>query len=97
MFETSKGRYLTRGVDSCIPLLLQIYMWNCVDELPEPRDYLQVFRLHVVDGVQHIMHSTEEPEYEKEHILRDIVETVTAKVYIIDDGDHCTMLLAEEY
>ncbi|WP_423817117.1 DUF960 family protein, partial [Ruminococcus callidus] len=22
---------------------------------------------------------------------------VTAKVYIIDDGEHCTMLLAEEY
>ena len=24
-------------------------------------------------------------------------QTVTQKVYVIDDGDHCTMLLAEEY
>lgn len=24
-------------------------------------------------------------------------KAVTAKIYIIDDGDHCTMLLAEEY
>lgn len=35
MFEKSKGRYLTRGVNNEIPLALQVFMWNRIDELPE--------------------------------------------------------------
>ena len=45
MFEKSKGRYLTRGVDAEIPIELQVLMWQAVDQMPEPKDYLQVFRL----------------------------------------------------
>ena len=29
--------------------------------------------------------------------IAETEKPVTAKVYIIDDGKHCTMLLAEEY
>jgi hypothetical protein len=29
--------------------------------------------------------------------IAEAEKPVTAKVYIIDDGEHCTMLLAEEY
>ena len=43
MFDNQ--RYLTRGVQAEIPLTHQIFMWSCVDELPEEPDYFQVFKL----------------------------------------------------
>ncbi|MDE6004920.1 MAG: DUF960 domain-containing protein [Oscillospiraceae bacterium] len=97
MFEKSKKRYLTRGIDAEIPFDVQLFMWQCVDAMPEPKDYLQVFRLTEQNGLQIIHHTTEQPEYEMTYILTTMTKAVTAKVYIIDDGDHCTMLLAEEY
>ena len=98
MFEKSKGRYLTRGVDEKIPLDIQILMWKAVDNMPEPKDWLQVFNLSVENGLQIIKHTSEQPKYEMTYILTSLLtKAVTAKVYIIDDGDHCTMLLAEEY
>ena len=45
MFESNKGRYLTRGVDAEIPQDIQLIMWEAIDHMPEPKDYLQVFRL----------------------------------------------------
>ena len=71
MFEKSKDRYLTRGVDAEIPLYLQMFLWDAVDNMPEP-------------------------QFEMTYIA-EAKNPVTAKVYIIDDGEHCTMLLAEEY
>ena len=98
MFERSKGRYLTRGIDTEIPIDIQIFMWEAVDNMPEPKDYLQVFNLTVQNGLQVIRHTSEKPKYEMTYILTSLLtKAVTAKVYIIDDGDHCTMLLAEEY
>ncbi|MGN1135604.1 MAG: DUF960 domain-containing protein [Oscillospiraceae bacterium] len=89
--------YLTQGVQAEIPFELQLFMWALIAQLSEPKDYLQVFRLSVSDnGTQHIIHEQEEPEYLKEYDIQ--VDTpINAKVYVIDDGDHCTMLLAEEY
>ena len=89
-------RYLTRGVQSEIPFELQMFMWHLIDELPELRDYLQVFRLTAFDSNQQLIHEQEEPNYYKEYFL-NIGFPVTAKVYVIDDGTHSTMLLAEEY
>ena len=97
MFEKSKDRYLTIGVDEKIPIDIQIFMWEAVDNMPEPKDYLQVFNLTVQNGLQVIRHTSEKPKYEMTYILTTLTKVVTAKVYIIDDGDHCTMLLAEEY
>ena len=90
-------RYLTRGVQNEIPFDLQMFMWYLINNLNEPKDYLQVFRLSVSDnGNQRIVHEQEVPEYRKEYDIH--VDTpINAKVYVIDDGDHCTMLLAEEY
>lgn len=97
MFEKSKGRYLTRGVDAEIPLALQIFMWNRIDELPEKRDYLQVFDLSATEsGLQKIVHRQEQPAFEMTYII-PTDEPITSKVYVIDDGEYCTMLLAEEY
>ena len=96
MFEKSKGRYLTRGVDAEIPLYLQVFLWECVDRMPASKDYLQVFRLSGKHGLQVIQHTAEQPQFAMTYIAK-AKNPVTAKVYIIDDGDHCTMLLAEEY
>jgi len=63
-------------------------------------DYLQVFNLSAAGvggtAVQKVVHRQEEPPYRKEQILASDAP-VGAKVYVIDDGDHTTMLLAEEY
>ena len=89
------GVALTRGVDAEIPIELQVLMWQAVDQMPEPKDYLQVFRLSKESGLQIIHHTSEQPQFEMTYIA-EAEKPVTAKVYIIDDGEHCTMLLAEE-
>ena len=94
MFDSK--RYLTCGVDSTIPLELQLFLWECVDGLPEPRDHLQVFDLKQVGILQCITHRSEEPEYHMEYLLPSD-SPIKEKLYIIDDGDHSTMLLANEY
>ena len=89
-------RYLTRGVQSEIPLELQLFMWECIDSMPEPKDYFQVFRFKAVNNLQCITHITEAPEYQKKYKLKSS-DPITTKVYVIDDETHSTMLLAEEY
>ena len=88
--------YLTRGVQAEIPLELQLFMWECIDRLPEERDYFQVFRLENFNGIQKITHFSEQPEYHKEYLI-PTCNTTTSKVYIIDSEEYSTMLLAEEY
>lgn len=92
----NSNRYLTCGIDSKIPLELQLFMWECVDQLPPERDYLQAFDLEIVGSMQSITHRSEEPEYRKVYLLPS-EKPITEKLYIIDDGDHSTMLLASEY
>ena len=92
----NNNRYLTKGVQLEIPLELQLFMWDCIDNMPEPKDYLQVFNLSAAGVLQRISHSSEEPEYKMEYLMPSEAP-VTQKVYVIDDVDHSTMLLAEEY
>lgn len=94
MFQNK--RFLTRGVQAELPMELQLFLWHCIDQLPEERDYFQVFKLDVFNGKQHIHHFSEQPEYSKEYTI-DLANPVNQKVYVIDDIDHSTMLLAEEY
>jgi hypothetical protein len=94
-------RYITRGVQAEIPLELQLLLWSMVDTMDAPeKDYLQVFKLEHVfresKAVQKITHSQEVPPYKAEHFV-SISEPFTKKVFIIDDDDHTTMLLADEY
>ena len=62
----------------------------------EKRDYLQIFRLSRTVTGQHIEHEQEQLPYRR---TLDVPceDAVGAKVYIIDDGTHVTMLLADEY
>ena len=93
---TSPG-YATRGVTATVPLMLQIILWDLIDSMEvEEKDYLQVFRLSTESGKQKIIHEQEQPEYIKEYLIPS-EEPITAKIFVIDDETHTTMLLAEEY
>lgn len=60
------------------------------------KDYLQVFTLTKTPTGQHIVHEQEQPPYRYElNVPCD--DAVNAKVFVIDDLTHSTMLLAEEY
>lgn len=71
-------------------------MWKLINTMPVDKDYLQVFSLSEANGRQRIKHTQEEPEYYKEYVF-DIDIPVTEKIFVIDDGTHSTMLLANEY
>lgn len=75
-------------------------MWDLIEKLSGEMelDYLQVFEFAIEDGnVQKIKHSQEVPEYEKTYIVPMVEDGIEGKVFVIDDGDHCTMLWADEY
>ena len=90
-------RFITKGVDSEIDPLLQIFMWQCIDTMLPIKDYLQVFRLTVENGKQKVTHTQEKPEYKMEYLINSDAPVFIGKVFVIDDETHSTMLLAEEY
>lgn len=85
------------GVNDTIPFEIQLFLWEAVDNMPAPKDYLQVFNLSIENGLQVIHHTSEQPEFDMTYILTTVNTDITEKIYIIDDGEQCTMLLAEEY
>lgn len=95
-------RYVTAGVNSTIDPSVQLFIWNLIEVLKSKIqvDYLQIFELSKIvrsDGsAQMIVHIQEIPHHRQEYILSN-TETVDRKIYAIDDGMHCTMLLSEEY
>ena len=62
----------------------------------ERKDSLQVFKLVANGTSQQVIHSQEEPSYERTFTF-PTDEPITAKIFVIDDATHSTMLLAEEY
>lgn len=90
-------RFYTKGVSSSVSPLLQFFMWQCIDNMPPPKDYLQVFRCSVEDGKQKIVHEQENPVYKMAYLLSADTPIFIGKIFVIDDGDHSTMMLAEEY
>lgn len=100
MAEFKGKRYLTRGVANDIPLLVQLAMWQILDEAiqaGQEMDYLQVFQLSDKDGYQQISYSQEVPPVNKQICFRSGEKPVTAKVFVIDSEEYVTMLLSEEY
>jgi len=100
MFNNRK--FVTKGVNTSVDFLLQIYLWNLIDRLDSEieQDYLQAFDLSIIEKngkkLQKIVHSQEVPEYKREYIV-EFTSPIEAKIFAIDDEDHSTMLLAEEY
>lgn len=90
-------RYLTKGVQATIPIWLIRLMWFMVAAMEvSQQDYLQVFRLRQTANGQHITHTQEQPPYQYELDV-PCPDAVNVKIFVIDDGTHSTMLLAEEY
>lgn len=89
-------RYATAAVNREIPLAVQLFLWQCIDALPFSPDYLQVFQLSTEGGKLRIVHTQECPDYRKEYLLLSDVP-ITAKLYVINDETHATMLFCEEY
>lgn len=90
-------RFATKGVAEQVSPLLQIFMWRCIDDMPAPKDYLQVFKLSIEDGKQKVIHIQEQPEYKAEYLFSIDTPLFVGKIYVIDDETYSTMLLAEEY
>ena len=90
-------RYITRGVSENINPLLVVLLWEMIDYMSVPQDYLQVFNLSQENGKQKIEHIQEVPEYKREYLITLDIPIFTGKVFVIDDETHSTMLLASEY
>ncbi|MDL2293948.1 DUF960 domain-containing protein [Ruminococcaceae bacterium OttesenSCG-928-D13] len=95
MFENE--RYITSGIEAALEPALQNMLWYLIEAVEvKEKSNLQVFELSVVHSVLHATHSQEQPDYCQTHALPGFAP-VAAKVFVIDDGDHSTMLLANEY
>ena len=91
------NRFITRGVQPRIHRDTKRLLWYLIDVLKIPEfDNFQFLTLTIEEGKQEILHQQEQPEYSME-LLIEVSEPVMEKVYVIDDGEHSTMLLAEEY
>lgn len=95
--DFKNDRFITKGVDFAVNPLLQLFMWHLIDAMPPPKDYLQVFKLAKENGKQKITHIQENPEYKREYLLNSYAPFFVGKIYVIDDEQYSTMLLAEEY
>ncbi len=98
-------RFLTRGIDAEVPKELQVLMWQSVEELVQSEtktDYLQVFELSLDEKKEFIKikHTQEQPPYENTLRIKakpSFLPLPDAKIFVIDDVTHSTMLLASEY
>lgn len=98
LFKNQK--YATRGIQSALPLEIQLLLWNMIDSMKvTKKDYLQVFKFKIInkdENLIEIQHSQEKPKYINSiNIVMNINESLT--IFCIDDITHSTMLLAEEY
>ena len=95
MFNSQK--FLTCGVMAEIPSWLTNLMWHIVLTMEvEKKDCLQVFTLTKLPTGQHIVHEQEQPPYRYELDV-PCDDSVNAKVFVIDNLTHSTMLFSEEY
>ena len=104
MFEP-QNRYVTCGIDERLPQELQRLIWTSVDARilfwGEKIDYLQVFTFKKIDDeVLALQHEQEQPPILNVHYTNyrpEYEEILHEKIFVIDDGDHSTMLFAYEY
>ncbi len=95
------AKYITQGIKNKVPAFLQNILWYMIETMEVgQKDYLQVFQLECVSEngkhKQRIVHSQEQPLFQKEYIIC-AKKIVIEKIYVIDDDIHCTMLCADEY
>lgn len=104
MFDVNT-RYITCGISENLPEALQQYLWMAVDLqknfAKEDLDYLQVFTFRKLgEDVLAITQTQECPEKTTTHYVeykKEYEKIIDEKIFVIDDGDHSTMLFAYEY
>ena len=103
-FHDKVDEYVTRGVAEKVD---QYILLKCIEMLASMKeqnvepDYLQVYSIHhdEQENSLTIRHSQEQPDFEHE-IAFELplgIKPYVGKLYYIDDVDHRTFLLAEEY
>ena len=104
MFEKKNQRFLTQGIKEGVPLEVQLLLWHLIDESIWKKDYLQIFELYKENHIQKliIVHRQEQPEQKREISFQlgkytRKLQVLPSKIWVIDDGDHQTMILPEEY
>lgn len=103
MFDRNDRKYISRGVDTEVPLITQIVIWSMIDNIITAKDYLQVFDLTkaFINGewVQNITHTQEEPAFRQEATIsiaeEDIIDGI--RIFVIDGTGSATMMLNREY
>lgn len=97
-------RYITRGANEKLTFELQLLLWSLIDDRKRKKkslDYLQIFEISssTMDGksVVRIIHRQEEPKSKVEHTFYLDVKIGAIKIWAIDSGEYCTMLLPDEY
>lgn len=100
MFEP-KQVYITKGVQECIMPEIITGMMDSIMEFKKyiEVDYLQVFDITLSENgnTTYIEHSQEEPPFRKQLIVTNISNKFVGQIFIIDDGNCITVMLAEEY
>lgn len=91
-------RYLTKGVQEQVSIPLQVTLWLMIENLKIEADYLQIFEIEQISDNQiKITHRQEEPQFESVTVKSGKIASAHLKIYVIDDQDYSTMLLADEY
>lgn len=100
-----ENRYITCGINENLDEELQRFIWISIDMqnvfYEDEMDYLQVFSFEKIEeDVLAIKQSQEKPSKMTVHYTKfkpEYEKILNKKIYVIDDGDHSTMLFAEEY
>ena len=102
-YKFNSKRYIARGINNTLPIDIQLILFQSIEVMRgkvEELDRLQVMTLDTIkkDGIKvlHITHEQEQPEGKLEYYI-PIESTINCKVFVIDDVEYVTMLLAEEY
>lgn len=101
-------RYITRGIASQLPLVVQIQIWELLSQRENEQsiendemDYFHIFRFNMYNDQLYIKHKQERPEYVKIYKANYSKAININKVYIIREDDvdlsYYVMLLPEEY
>lgn len=107
--EMSMERYITRGIATYLPAILQQQIWKLVDQREQEQleeneqdiDYFNIFKVNSYKGELYIKHKQERPDYAKISETKYHQPININKVYVIREDDvdlsYYVMLLPEEY
>ncbi len=101
-------RYITRGIASQLPLVVQIQIWELLSQRENEQsiendemDYFHIFLFNMYNDQLYIKHKQERPEYIKIHKANYQKAINISKVYVIREDDvdlsYYVMMLPEEY